>query len=233
MTDHHHDLSDEELGRRLASELPRYTAPAHLRQAVRATIPERRPRAPWLWPAVTALATAAVLVLFFLPSLPRLLPGDPATRLVRAVVSEHTRTLMWGSRWGDVVPTVLPGLSQDTGVTLSRALDKDERLTLIAAEPVYVEQRRGVAMHYRDVEGHLVSYVAVPIPNFTVPERYRVQVDRWRPALVRDGSFAAWLWRQGDVACVIVSDRVSDGELDTFKDYFRRLRLTTEAVPAY
>ena len=26
---------------------------------------------------------------------------------------------------------------------------------------------------------------------------------------------------------------VSDAELDTFKDYFRRLRISTEAVPAY
>jgi hypothetical protein len=233
MTDHHRDLSDDELGRRLAMDLPSYAAPTHVREAVLAALPARRRPAPWVWPAVTALATAAVLVLFFLPSLPRLLPGDPATRLVRAVVSEHTRTLMWGSRWGDVVPTVLPGLSQDTGVTLARALESDERLTLVAAEPVYVEQRRGVAMHYRDAEGHLVSYVAVPMANFTVPERYRIPVDRWRPGLVREGGFAAWLWRQGDVACVIVSDRVSDAEMETFKDYFRRLRLTTEALPAY
>lgn len=232
MTGRYDDLSDEELRRRLAAELPRYPAPAQLRRAVRASMSARAPRAPWLAPALSAMATALALLIFFVPMLPRLVPTDPGERLVRAVVSEHTRTLLWGARWGEVVPAVLPELARDTGVALARALEGDERLTLVAAEPVYVERRRGVAMHYRDSEGHLVSYVAVPLPGFTVPDRDRVQIDRWRPALVRDSGFAAWLWREGDIACVIVSDRVSDAELETFKDYFRRLRLTTEALPA-
>jgi hypothetical protein len=60
-----------------------------------------------------------------------------------------------------------------------------------------------------------------------------MQIDRWRPALVRDSGFATWLWRQGDVACLIVSDRVSEAELETFKDYFKRMRSATEPTSAY
>ena len=33
---------------------------------------------------------------------------------------------------------------------------------------------------------------------------------------------------KGDVACLIVSDRVSEAEMATFKDYFRRMRAATE-----
>ncbi len=233
MTGRYDDLSDEELGRRLAAALPRHTAPAALRRAVQAAVPARAPRVPWLVPACTALATALVLVLFFVPLLPRLVPADPTERLVRAVVSEHTRTLMWGARRGDVVLATLPELSRETGVALTRAFIGDDQLTLVSAEPVYVDRRRGIAIHYRDADGHLVSYVAVPAPGIAVPERARVQVDRWRPALVRDSGFAAWLWRQGEVACLIVSDRVSEGEMETFKDYFKRLRSATEPLPAY
>jgi hypothetical protein len=174
-----------------------------------------------------------VMTLFFVPGLPRLVPADPTERFVRAVVSEHTRTLMWGARYGDVVPTVLPELTRETGVSLRQAFNGDDRLTLVAAEPVYVERLRGVALHYRDANGHLVSYVAVPAARVPVPDRQRVQIDRYRPALVHDSGFAAWLWRQGDVACVIVSDMVSEAELDTFKDYFRRMRTATEPLPAY
>jgi hypothetical protein len=148
-------------------------------------------------------------------------------------VSEHTRVLMWGARHGDVVPATLPELSRETGVSLTRSFIGDEQLTLVGAEPVYVDRRRGIAIHYRDRDGHLVSYVAVPATGVAVPDRDRVQVDRWRPALVRDSGFAAWLWRQGDVACLIVSDRVSDVELETFKDYFKRLRVATEPLSAY
>jgi hypothetical protein len=233
MTGRYDDLSDEELGRRLAADLPRHAAPAHLSRAIRAAMPARAPRLPWLAPSVAALATALVFVLFLVPTLPRLVPADPTERLVRAVVSEHTRTLMWGARRGDVVLATLPELSRETGVNLTRAFIGDDQLTLVGAEPVYVDRRRGIAIHYRDPDGHLVSYVAVPAPGVAVPDRHRVQVDRYRPALVRDSGFAAWLWRQGDVACLIVSDRISEAELDTFKDYFKRLRAATEPLPAY
>jgi anti-sigma factor RsiW len=233
MTGRYDDLSDEELGRRLAAELPRHAAPAHLSRAIRASIPARAPRPVWLAPAVTALATAMLLVLFFVPVLPRLVPADPTERLVRGVVSEHSRVLMWGARHGDVVPATLPELSRETGVALTRSFIGDEQLTLVAAEPIYIDRRRGIAIHYRDPEGHLVSYMAVPAPGIAIPDRQRVQVDRYRPALVRDNGFAAWIWRQGDLACVIVSDRISADELETFKDYFKRLRAATEPLPAY
>ena len=233
MTGRYDDLSDEELGRRLAAELPRYTAPAHLSRAIRAAAPVRAPQRPWLAPSVAAFATALVLLLVFMPMMSRLVPVDPTERLVRAVVSEHTRVLMWGARHGDVVPATLPELSRETGMALTRSFIGDDRLTLLAAEPVYVDRRRGIAIHYRDSDGHLVSYVAVPATGVAIPDRDRIQVDRFRPALMRDSGFAAWVWRQGDVACLIVSDRVSDAELETFKDYFKRLRAATEPLPAY
>lgn len=233
MTGRYDDLSDEELGRRLAAELPRHRAPVQVRRAILGTAPARTPRLPWLAPAVSALAAALVVILFVVPSLPRLVPLDPTERLVRAVVSEHTRTIMWGSRRGDVVPAAFTELTRETGVSLTRALTGDDKLTLVAADPVYVDRHRGVALHYRDTDGHLVSYIAVPAPGIVVPDRYRVQIDRYRPALIRDSGFSAWLWRQGDVAVLIVSDRVSDNEMETFKDYFKRMRAATEPLPAY
>jgi anti-sigma factor RsiW len=226
------DLSDEELGRRLAGELPRHAAPAHLRRAVLAAGRPRSARPAWLAPAVAAVATALGLGLFFVPMLPRLVPVDPAGRLVRAAVSEHTRTLMWGAR-REILPAAETELQRETGVSLSRAFVGDDQLTFVAADPVYVDRRRGIALHYRDTEGHLVSYIAVPDAGIKMPDADRVQIDRYRPALVRDSGFAAWLWRQGDVACVIVSDRVSDAERETFKDYFRRMRAAMEPVSSY
>jgi hypothetical protein len=227
------DLTDEQFGRRLAADLPRHAAPPHLRRAILASTRPRPARIPWLAPAVTALATALVMALFVVPTLPRIVPPNPTDRLVRAVVSEHTRTLMWGARGGDVVTAAVPDLSAATGVSLTRMFVGDDRLTLVGTEPVYVDRHRGIAIHYRDVDGHLVTYVAVPAAGISVPDRERVQVDRWRPALLRDSGFAAWLWRQGDIACLIVADMVSESERDKFKDYFVRLRLATEPVSAY
>jgi hypothetical protein len=79
-----------------------------------------------------------------------------------------------------------------------------------------------------------VTYVALPAPGFSVPERQRVKInDRFRPALLNDSGFSVWVWRQGDLACFLVSDMVSQTDLVRFKDYFVRVRSATEPVPAY
>jgi anti-sigma factor RsiW len=227
------DESDESLTRRLAAELPRHAAPARLRVAiVEAASPAPR-RPAWLPPLLAAAATTMTLALLVLPVLPRIAPADPVQRYVRAVVSEHSRTVMWGARNGEILPTALPWLTEQSGIALPKVFVGDERLTFVAAEPVYLERQRGVAIHYRDIDGHMLTYIALPAPGLAVPDRARVQIGRWRPALLRDSGFASWVWKQGDVGCFIVSDMVSADDVERFKEYFTRIRSTTEPVPAY
>jgi hypothetical protein len=232
MSERFDDPSDETLGRRLEAELTRYTAPPRLRVAVVDAAP--RPRRPaWIGPLVAAAATAMVIALVALPVIPRIVPSDPVQRYVRAVISEHSRTLMWGARHGEVLPTALPWLTQESGIGLKQVFVGDDRLELVTAEPVYLERQRGVAIHYRDPDGHMLTYIALPAAGLTVPDRERVQIGRWRPALVRDSGFATLVWKQADVACFLVSDMVSVDDVERFKEYFARVRATTEPVPAY
>ena len=227
------DISDEALGRRLHAELPRYAASPALRAAVVEAVRPRRRIAGWLAPTVSALATAMVLVLVGLAWLPRTMPGDAVQRLVNAVVLEHTRALMWGARRPDIVPAALPWLTQESGIGLTKVFAGDDLLTLLGAEPVYLDWRRGVALHYRDQDGHQITYVALPAPRMPVPERRRVQVDKFKPGRMRVGGFATWVWKHGDVACFLVSDMVSEADLERFKDYFVRVRGATEPFLVY
>jgi hypothetical protein len=233
MSDRFDDSSDDVLSRRLTGELPRYTAPARLRVAIVDTAGPATRRPAWLGPLVAAAATTMLLALVVLPVLPRVVPADPVQRYVRAVVSEHSRTLMWGARHGEILPTALPWLTQESGIALPKVFVGDDRLDFVTAEPVYLERQRGIAIHYRDADGHMLTYVALPAPGLTVPDPARVQIGRWRPALVRDSGFAAWVWKQGEVGCFLVSDMVSANDIDRFKEYFRRVRAATEPVPAY
>jgi hypothetical protein len=209
--------SDEALAARLRSELPRYAAPARLRAAIAEGTAPPRARTGWLAPVLSAAATA---------------------RLVRSVVAEHTRALMWGARRPEAVPAALPWLTQESGIGLRQVFAGDDRLQFVGAEPVYLEGLRGVALHYRDGDGHLLTYVALPFAALPVPDRRRVAIQRgertFRPALVHDSGFSAWVWRQaeGALACFLVSDMVSEADLEKFKDYFVRVRLATEPVPA-
>ena len=233
MSDRFDESLDEILSRRLAGELPRYAAPAHLRVTIVEAAALSTRRGAWLGPLLSAAATAMLLVLVVLPVLPRVVPSDPAQRFVRAVVSEHSRTLMWGARHGEILPTALPWLTQESGIALTQVFVGDERLEFVTAEPVYLERQRGIAIHYRDVDGHMLTYIALPAPGLTVPDTARVQIGRWRPALLRDSGFAAWVWKQGEVGCFLVSDMVSAADVESFKEYFRRVRSATEPVPAY
>jgi hypothetical protein len=227
-----HDLSDEALSRRLQSELPRYTAPHHLRAAIVAAPRESR-RPVWMAPIVAALATAALVVLFLLPGLPANNRPDPVQRLVRAVVSEHSRALMWGARNSTIVPTASSWLTQESGIALARVFAGDDTLWLVNAEPVYLERERGVALHYRDHAGRFITYVALPAPALKLPDRARMSVGAWRPILMQDSGFATWVWRHGDLACFLVSDMVSGDEAERFKEYFVRVRTATEPFLAY
>ena len=220
--------SDEALGSRLAAELPRHAAPSRLRGAVSRT--PRPSMRPWLAASLSASATALLLLLVFIPMLPRIVPADPVQRMVRSVVAEHTRTLMWGARRPDVIPAALPWLTQESGIGLLRVFAGDERLTFVAAEPVYLEQRRGIALYYRDENSHLLTYVVLPAPGLPIPERQRQQVDRWRPALLQDSGFSVWAWKQGDLACFIVSDLIAETDLTNFREHFVRVRVATEPI---
>jgi hypothetical protein len=234
MTDEFPDTTDEALSRRLGAELPRYAPPPTLRAALARQGGSRRPRLGWVAPALASMATALVLGLFFVPGLPRPAPQDPVQRFARAVIAEHTRTLMWGTRRGDFIPAALPWLTQESGIGLARMFEGDATLVFIDAEPVYLEGRRGVALHYRDADGHLVTYAVLPAPGLRMPERERVPIaGRFRPALLRESGFAAWFWKQGELACFMVSDMVSDADLERFKDYFVRVRVATEPFPVY
>jgi hypothetical protein len=222
------DASDEALGRRLARELPRHRAPAHLRAAITQATAGRPQPPGWRAPLLASAATAMALTLLFMTRLPTSLPADPVERLVRAVVAEHTRVTMWGARRPDIIPAV----SRESGIGLARSFPGDERLTFLDAEPVYMDRRRGAALHYRDVDGHLITYVVLPGQGVSMPERKRVPMGRFRPALLRDNDFATILWKQGDFVCLLVSDMVSPTDVETFKDYFVRVRSATEPSPA-
>ncbi|MEX2147674.1 MAG: hypothetical protein WED01_11750 [Candidatus Rokuibacteriota bacterium] len=227
------DDPNDNLTARLRSELHRYQAPPRLRVSILDAASPRSRRPAWLAPMLSACATALVLILFATPLLPRLAPADPLQRMTRAVISEHSRALMWGARQPQILPAAQPWLTRESGIGLSRAFVGDDRLGFVGAEPVYIERERGVALHYRDIDGHLVSYLALPAAGLALPERQRTAAGRFRPVLVRDAGFATFVWKQGDVACFLVSDMVSVADLERFKDYFVRIRTATEPFPAY
>lgn len=232
--EHHPD--DGRLGRLLREEFPRYPPPAHLRAAiVRAVAPPSRPlwATRWSAPVASALAMAMVMILWIAPSLPTS-ANDPIRLLANAMISEHARTVLWGEPRTDVVPTALPRAMEQSGVMMNWVFTGDEGIQLINARATYLEGRRGIELAYRDAEGHTVTYVALPAGGLVLPANHgRVQIDRWRPLVRKEGGFSLIIWKQQELLCVLIADLVSDADLGTLKDYFVKVRSSTEPYPAY
>ena len=227
----HLDDEPDETGHLLRGALPRWPAPARLRRAVMEALNpvETRPRPSlWLPPALAALAAAMVMVLWLAPALPR---GtvDPVLYLSRAAISEHARAVLWSDTRPDMLPALLPRVMEESGVTLNWVFTGDDDLQLIGAVPTVVEGRRAMSLVYRDRDGHTVVYVIAPGPAVAIPERDRVQIDRWRPLLRKENDgFSLIVWRQAGLVCVMASDLVSEGDVGRFKQYFAKVRASTE-----
>ncbi len=226
------EREERAVSRLLAERLVRHPAPPHLRpEILRSSAP--RGRYSWWAVPVAALATAMVMVLLLLPRLPRSTSGDTLQPFIRAVYSQHARSLLWGEPRPQAVLEDLPRLMVETGIGLSWVFMGDEDLKLLGVEPVILQGQRGLAFHYSDPDDHMITYVAVPGQGLSVPERNRVQVDRFRPMLARFDGFSLFVWKQGNLACFLISDLVSQSDLERFREYFLKIRSTTEPFSIY
>jgi len=232
-------MGDDRLeSRALRERLGRYPASPRLRASLLRALEAEAPRpswgASWLAPAVSALATAVVMILWLASGLPTALPGDPLRDLTRAVVTEHARTLSWSDAQPDVVPATLPRVMDESGVILNLLFTGDSDLRLINAHPTYVEGHRGLSLAYMDALGHGVTYVIFPGASMVaLPESERVKIESWRPVVRKESGFSLIMWKQQGLFCVLVADLVSDDDLARLKQYFVKVRSGTDLYQRY
>jgi hypothetical protein len=221
---------DAALRRLLIERLPRHHAPVRLRAAILRSAESPAPSGSWLVPALSVVATVLLMVMVMIPVLPRT-QADPLQGMVRAVLSEHTRTLMWGEPRPDVIPEILPRLMEETGIGVSWFFAGDGEVQLLRADPVYLDGQKGLAFFYQDPEGHLVSYLVLAAQGIPMPDRGRIQIDRFRPLLRKANGFSLFVWKQQGLTCFLISDLVSEHDLSRFREYFLKVRFTTEPFP--
>lgn len=216
------------LRRLLIEQLPRYPAPPRLREAILAAVAPPPRKFSWWAPALSALATALVLTLLGLPLLPRAVEPDPLRPVVSAVLSAHTRSLIWGEPRPEAAPAALPRVMAETGITLPRFFAGDAETRLINVEPLIVEGRRALALTYQDADAHVLTYLLLPGADMPLPDQGRVTIDRFRPVLTRVDGFSLFVWKQQGLANFLISDMISERDVSRFKELFLKVRLAAE-----
>jgi hypothetical protein len=78
-------------------------------------------------------------------------------------------------------------------VERSRGCKRPTSFRLVNVQPAYLEGRRGIELTYRAADGHAVTYIVLPAGPLALPERGRVQIERWRSSDPFDGlSVVVW-----------------------------------------
>jgi hypothetical protein len=229
---------DPEVSRLLRERLPRHPAPARLRAAVLEAI-EPEPRAKrwrmWLAPALSAAATAMVAAIVLAPRLPVTPTApEPLQLLVHAAVAEQAHNMAWGEIRPEIAPAVLTRAKEESGIPLTWVFMGDDELQFVNARATLVERHRALALAYRTRDGHTVTYVILPGAAIALPERGRVQIDRYRPLLRQVNGFSLILWKQQQgLLCALVSDLVSEYDVARLKQHFVKVRTATEPYAVY
>jgi mycothiol system anti-sigma-R factor len=201
----------------------RHRAPAGLRDRVAAALraeaaeqPSRR-LAAWRWrPLVPAAAGAAVAVLLAVPLTWWLVARPPAPILVlaREVAQEHGRgesTAAW-ERSPETPEAALAYLSTWMDVAFPKPPVAGGDLTLVGARPTFLFERKAVAFVYRDAGGRLVTLLVFRGADVQLPERGRIQVDKFKPYFGSADGYTLCVWKQKDVGFSMVG-KLSQEEL--------------------
>ncbi|HVQ78303.1 MAG TPA: hypothetical protein VMT79_22495 [Candidatus Binatia bacterium] len=223
--------------RLLREQLPRHPASPRLRAAMIEMIappPRARRWGTWLAPALSALATAMIATLLIVPRLAVIPPGvDSLSLLVHGAVAEQAHNMAWGQVQPDVAPAILTRAMEESGIPLTWVFMGDPELRFVNARATLVERHRALSLAYQTVDGHAVTYVVLPGRTVVLPDEGRVQIEHYRPVLRQVDGFSLILWKQQGLFCVLVSDLVSEDDVNRLKLHFLRIRSATEPYAVY
>ena len=198
---------------------PRHAAPPALRERVRTILREAdRPvstgwRAwlrthPWTVRAVAGAATVVAIVWVGGVWLAR----DPVVRLVAQAVDEHVEYAR------EAMDRPVP----DPGVLIARLRSRalfplgpvfpgDAEAPLMSALSVDLRGKPAVALVYRNAPGRYTTLLLMPGADAAIPAEDRLAIETYKPHHRVTSGKQVLYWKQGDLACLMVSDLDQQG----------------------
>ena len=212
------ELTEEQALTRRLQEVVRYRPPEPFRAAVQRELTGKEWRGIRNWVQWRWLAAAAVLLLAVGISLVVRERQDPLRAMIAEAATNHRQMVLQQEFVGfpDVGPrgpTELPRLLLERlGLPIETLFLGDADLFLMGIRPLFVRQRKGVALLYADRHGRMSSLLLVPAPEMEIPKGERMQIETFRPYHTTMDSFRVLVWKQKELLCSLVA-RADDREL--------------------
>ncbi len=208
----------------LQTRLPRYSAPEALRTRILAGT-ARRPSTRWgaWWGGlrarpwtVGALAGAVTMVVLVWGGLWWLQP-DPASQLLRRAVAEHSEYVSETMHLPAPDPQgVLEQLRTQIDFPLLPLFRGDPQVQLITGRVSRLADRQAATLVYRDAAGRYTTLFLLPEKGMAIPEGNRLQIETFKPYHRVLSGRQVLLWKQANLACLIVSDLGEAGVAQMF-----------------
>jgi len=210
---------DAEVRALLRAEIQRYSAPPALRARIQALLGEAATAKPapahptgwrpWLLGhrrGVGGLAGAmAAILLVWAVAL--WLASDPVARLADRAVAEHMEYVKETMTWPAADPPALVRELKDrVGFSFGAIFPGDSEEHLVTGRVSDLSGKRAAAFIYRDSTGRYTTLFLMPEAGIVIPSEDRMPIETFRPYHRVVAARQLFLWTQGNLACLLVSD---------------------------
>jgi len=211
--------AEEQLTRRLRTEIPRPSAPAELKTAIEGIARARsvrgaRPRR--VRPSILAAAAAAALVAIGLTfAAVRMRSADPIALATRhAAATYHTLDSDRGQLAANTAESDarLRELTQRHGLPATTAFQGDDEVRLVSVRQGNALGKVSALLVYVDRQNRLVTLEILPGAGVTIPRERTRTVQQFHPMLTRTSDLGVALWKQGP-SLYVLSAPLDENEL--------------------
>ncbi|MBI4572382.1 MAG: zf-HC2 domain-containing protein [candidate division NC10 bacterium] len=222
--------TEAEIRALIQARAPRYAAPPALRRRIEAALAGSSPpgesvthdaaartrgiggRSRWRdwlrghpWTLGSLAGATAVLLLVWAGSL--WMTRDPVARLATRAVAEHAeyaKGLM--QRPAPDPLTVVTELRSQAGFPFEPVFRGDSQVQLVAGMVSDLLGKRAATLVYRDGQGRYTTLFLMPEAGTMIPAEERMPIETFKPHHRVTSGRHLLLWKQRDLACLLVSD---------------------------
>jgi anti-sigma factor (TIGR02949 family) len=214
----------------IQARAPRHTAPPGLRSRIQATLAGPAQPQPsvsggwsrwgeWLrvhpWSAGSLAGAIAVLLVVWAGSL--WMARDPVSRLASRAVTEHAEYAKSTMNRPAADPlAVVRDVMRQVGFPIKAVFPGDSQLQLVAGMVSDLGGKQTATFIYRDTSGRYTTLFLMPEAATTIPAEGRMPIETFKPYHRVTSGRQLLLWKQENLACLLVSDSDERGMVSAF-----------------